>query len=309
MKDYIKIARPDHWIKNLFIFPGTLFALLLVGWKGSYGGLAGIALVSFFCTCMIASANYVINEWLDARFDKYHPTKKKRPVVQNTMSGKIVAAEYAVLAAVGLGASLLVNIPFFVCELWLLVMGVLYNVKPFRTKDIAYLDVLSESINNAIRLLLGWFFVTADYLPPVTIVLGYWLGGAFLMAIKRYAEYRMIGDKSTAELYRKSFGQYTEQSLLISAFFYAMCSLFLCGIFIIKYKIELLLVVPFLCGLFCFYFHLAFKKDSAVQKPEKLYREKGLLMYMIILAAVFILALFIKIPALEVFLDSKIIGL
>ncbi len=33
MKDYIKIARPDHWIKNLFIFPGTLFALLLVGWK------------------------------------------------------------------------------------------------------------------------------------------------------------------------------------------------------------------------------------------------------------------------------------
>ena len=24
MKDYIKIARPDHWIKNLFIFPGTL---------------------------------------------------------------------------------------------------------------------------------------------------------------------------------------------------------------------------------------------------------------------------------------------
>lgn len=88
MKDYIKIARPDHWIKNLFIFPGTLFALLLVGWKGSYGGLAGIALVSFFCTCMIASANYVINEWLDARFDKYHPTKKKRPVVQNTMSGK-----------------------------------------------------------------------------------------------------------------------------------------------------------------------------------------------------------------------------
>ncbi|MEI3014345.1 MAG: hypothetical protein V8T36_06165 [Ruthenibacterium lactatiformans] len=34
MKDYIKIARPYDWIKNLFIFPGTLFALLLVGWKG-----------------------------------------------------------------------------------------------------------------------------------------------------------------------------------------------------------------------------------------------------------------------------------
>ena len=28
MKDYIKIARPDHWIKNLFIFPGTLLSLI-----------------------------------------------------------------------------------------------------------------------------------------------------------------------------------------------------------------------------------------------------------------------------------------
>ena len=46
-----------------------------------------------------------------------------------------------------------------------------------------------------------------------------------------------------------------------------------------------------------------------MQNPEQRYRAKGLLMYMIILAAVFILALFIKIPALEVFLDSKIIGL
>lgn len=29
MKKYIKIARPDHWIKQLFIFPGCLFAILL----------------------------------------------------------------------------------------------------------------------------------------------------------------------------------------------------------------------------------------------------------------------------------------
>ncbi len=38
-------------------------------------------LMSFFATCLIASANYVINEWLDAEFDQFHPTKKVRPVV------------------------------------------------------------------------------------------------------------------------------------------------------------------------------------------------------------------------------------
>ncbi len=309
MKSYIRIARPDHWIKNLFLFPGTLFALLLVGWSGSWSRLVLFTLLGLFCTCMVASANYVINEWLDAKFDRYHPTKKNRPVVQENMSGKFVAAEYMLLAVVGLSLAALVNPPFFFCELWLLVMGILYNVRPFRTKDIAYLDVLSESVNNAIRLLLGWFCVTREYLPPVTIVIGYWLGGAFLMAVKRYAEYQMIGDKTTAAMYRKSFGQYTGESLLTSAFFYALCSLFLCGIFIIKYKIELLLVVPLLCGLFCFYFHLSFKKDSSVQRPEKLYQEKGLLLYLAVLFAVFLIALFIRIPSLEIFLDSHIIRL
>ena len=26
--------------------------------------------------CLLASSNYVINEWLDAEFDKFHPEKK-----------------------------------------------------------------------------------------------------------------------------------------------------------------------------------------------------------------------------------------
>ena len=36
-------------------------------------------------------------------------------------------------------------------------MGCLYNIPPIRTKDHAYVDVLSESINNPIRFLVGWY--------------------------------------------------------------------------------------------------------------------------------------------------------
>ena len=46
--------------------------------------------IGFIATCMIASANYVINEWLDAEFDKYHPTKKYRSVVSEGVNGRIV---------------------------------------------------------------------------------------------------------------------------------------------------------------------------------------------------------------------------
>jgi 4-hydroxybenzoate polyprenyltransferase len=307
MMNYIRIARPDHWVKNLLIYPGTLFALLLVGYSGSISQLLLRLVIIFLSTCLISSANYVINEWLDAKFDLFHPTKKMRPVVQNIMSVKWIIIEYIVLTLGGLVLALIISTYFFYCELCLLLMGILYNVKPFRTKDIPYLDVISESVNNVIRLLLGWFAVTSIYLPPATIVFGYWFGGAFLMAIKRYAEYRMIKDKEKAGCYRKSFIFYTEQSLLVSSFFYALCSLFLCGIFIVKYKIELLLTIPFLCGLFCIYLNLAFKEDSAVQKPEKLYSDKGLLFYILLLVIIFIIFSVVDIPALHFFLNSTII--
>jgi 4-hydroxybenzoate polyprenyltransferase len=132
-------------------------------------------------------------------------------------------------------------------------MGILYNVRPIRSKELPYIDVLSESINNAIRFLIGWFAATSLFIPPVSIVLGYWMGGAFLMATKRFSEYRAIGDKTKASLYRKSFKYYDEKSLIISAVFYSLLSVFFCGIFLIKYCIELIIAIPFLCGLFCLY--------------------------------------------------------
>ena len=302
MKNYIRIARPDHWIKNIFIIPGIAVGFLLAD-RLPIPELLFRFVIGFFATCMIASANYVINEWLDAEFDRFHPTKKYRPVVSENMKFGLVMTEYVVLAVIGLAASLLINKGFFITEVWLLVMGIIYNVKPLRTKDIPFLDVISESVNNMIRLLLGWFIVTDSSVPPGSILLGYWMGGAFLMGIKRFAEYRMIGDPSRAGLYRKSFKYYTEQSLLISAFFYAMCSTFCIGIFMLKYRIEYLIAVPFIIGLFCFYLYIAYKPDSAAQKPEKLYREKSLIIYLTFLVILLVVLTCVDIKALSIWSD------
>ena len=216
---------------------------------------------------------------------------------------------YALLTVSGLIAALGVNMPFFSVILWLWVMGILYNVKPFRTKDIPVLDVLSESLNNAIRLLAGWFIISGTTLPPVSLIAGYWTGGAFLMDVKRYAEYRMIGNPELAGKYRRSFMFYTERFLLVAAFFYAMCSVFFTGIFLIKYRVELVLFVPAMIGLFCYYFVLSFKNDSAVQKPEKLYHEKGLMFYCAVLIVLFAVLMSADIPAMRVLASSELIGL
>ena len=302
MKKYIKIMRIDHWIKQLFVLPGFVSALFLGHYAFNFNLFINL-LIGLFATSLIASANYVINEYLDAEFDKFHPTKSKRPLVEESVKGSVIWILWFILAVVGLSIGFFViGKKFFFMELLLLVMGILYNVKPIRTKDISYLDVLSESINNSIRFMLGWFIVPVNIILPISIFLGYWMAGAFLMAIKRYAEYRMINNKKKASLYRKSFKYYNEKTLLVSAFFYAMCAIFFVGIFLIKYKIELILAIPFIVGLFCYYFYISFANDSAVQKPEKLYKEKGLMIYCIFLVVLFIVLINIRIEWLDIFL-------
>lgn len=310
MKNYIQIMRLDHWIKQFFIVPGIVCAVLLMNVHLEPEILAANLILGFLATCLIASANYVINEYLDAEFDRHHPTKKYRAAVKQSLNGKIIFLQWLALTICGLGVAKLVNEYFLAMAAWLWFMGIVYNVKPLRTKDLAYLDVLTESVNNMIRLLMGWFIVAEEFiLPPSSIVLGYWMLGAFLMAIKRFAEYRMIENPALAAAYRKSFGQYSEESLLLSAFFYAMCSTFFIGVFLIKYRIELVLFMPVLIGLYCHYFRLSFKKDSAVQKPEKLYRERGLMIYCVLAIILFTLLMTIKIPALEIFTTNELIHL
>jgi hypothetical protein len=199
--------------------------------------------------------------------------------------------------------------PFLGCTLWLLLMGIAYNVAPFRTKDRAYLDVLSESINNPIRFLLGWFVVTAAMVPPASALLAYWMGGAFLMAVKRYSEFRRIGDPARAALYRRSFGRYSEASLLLSAFFFAICSAFFIGIFLIKYRIGLILTFPLFAALFTWYLAIGLRQDSAAQQPEKLYREIPFLCFAAITFLATVVLFAFQLPALNGLTETQLIRL
>ncbi len=116
--------RLDHWIKQLFILPGLLAAVLLTHTPLSRE-LALRLCAGFFATCLIASANYVINEWLDAAFDKFHPTKKYRSVVSEGVDGRIVWLLWGCLSVLGFALALLVNIPFLLMCVWLWAMGLL----------------------------------------------------------------------------------------------------------------------------------------------------------------------------------------
>jgi 4-hydroxybenzoate polyprenyltransferase len=302
---HFDLFRLDHSVKQIFVFPGIVVAASITGesaslalfWRAALGLLAVVA---------TASSNYVLNELLDAPFDRAHPTKCMRPAASGIIHVPLACAQWIACGLIGFLFALAVSKMLFLCVFSLWVMGCLYNIPPVRTKDVPWLDVLSESINNPIRFCVGWYIVTSTVLPPASLLIAYWMLGGYFMALKRFSEFRQIGYQ-LASLYRRSFLFYTEQSLLASVLFYAATSMLFFGAFIMRYRMEMIFAFPFIALLMAVYFNLAFSQDSPVQNPEKLYREPRVMALLGICCTVLILTSFVQIPWLaQVFPKSGV---
>ena len=269
----------DHGTWSVALLPRLILAFLLVG--------------------LVASSYYVLNEVLDAETDKKHPVKCKRPVPSGRVNIKIAYLEWLLLGAAGVFGSLTLGPAFFTSAAILWLMGCIYNIKPVRTKDRPYLDVLSESLNNPLRLLLGWYATGTTLLTPISLVFAYWMIGAFFMAVKRFAEYRHINDPVRAGEYRLSFRHYNEERLLISIVYYVAAFGLFFGIFLIRYRTELILSIPLIAAVIAWYIHIGFHHDSPVQYPEKLYKNKGLMTLLLITTIIMIALMFIDLPWLN----------
>jgi hypothetical protein len=206
---------------------------------------------------------------------------------------------------IGVAIASTISRGFLLSAIGLWLMGCLYNIPPVRTKDLPYIDVLSESINNPLRFCLGWYIVTATILPPASLLVSYWMLGAYFMVLKRFSEHRQINDAAVAASYRRSFLYYSQESLLSSGVFYAVTSMLFFGAFIMRYRMELILAFPLVALLMSIYFGLSFRHESSVQNPEKLYREPWLMSILVLTVLAFVILLFVDVPWIsEVFVKS-----
>jgi 4-hydroxybenzoate polyprenyltransferase len=292
---HLRIVRLDHSIKQIFILPGIVLAMAMDGSRLSTKILLHI-LLGLVAATFIACSNYVINEILDAPFDRLHPTKQRRPAASGLVHVGWGYAQWIAMMLIGMALASRLGWGFFLSAAALWIMGCVYNIRPIRSKDLPYIDVLSESINNPLRFCLGWYSVTTLMLPPASLLISYWMLGCYFMSLKRFSEYRQIGNAAIAASYRKSFAHYSEESLLNSATFYAAACMLLFGAFMMRYRIELILCFPVVAWLMAVYFSLSFGKDSAVQNPEHLYREARLMIPLCLCVALIVLLLFVNLP-------------
>jgi 4-hydroxybenzoate polyprenyltransferase len=283
---YLSVIRPDHWLKNVFILFGHGAAFVLLGMHLSWH-LTWLVALSLLPACFVASANYVLNEILDAPFDRLHPTKKARAVA----CGEAKEGVLWVLMGLLLVGGFVVAWPFFntaylVSLLLLFLSGLIYNVPPLRLKDRAFMDVIAESFNNPIRLWLGWYAIAPqNSFPPLSIIMAWWMFGALLMTGKRYAEYRFINSPERSGAYRRSFKTYTEKSLLIAMITYANLFCFCAGTAVAVYRPNLVFAFPAVVAAIIAYFNTAITSQGARLEPEQLLKSPLLILCILLTLA------------------------
>ena len=152
IRHIIKVARPTHWIKNLFVFLPVFFG----------GGLlntseAVSAALTFLSFSLAASAIYCLNDIIDVNADRAHPVKCKRPIASGAIT---IPQAYGMMAL-----SMLVSIVLMLLlpagqtkTIFVIVAYFLINVAYcLRLKDYAIIDVCIIASGFVLRILAGGY--------------------------------------------------------------------------------------------------------------------------------------------------------
>ena len=301
--------RIDHWVKNLLIFPGVFFAISSLDHKMKLSNLPVIAL-GIFTACLASSANYVMNEYVDAGSDAFHPKKKLRPSVSKNIKVHYVVTLYLILVIATILLATKIGKVFFLLTIAYLILAVIYNIKPLRVKDLRYFDVIIESANNPVRLTFGWALVSANTLPPPSLLLSFWCLGAFLMGAKRLSEYVDLSKSLTIEEitgYRKSLARYTEKSLIRLVLLNGFLTVMFLTIFAIKYKPEFLILVLIILTWIVVFFEKISLSESIAQAPEKLLKDSSTRLFIFLVFIAYLISQFTELSILKTLVDSRVL--
>ncbi len=182
----VRLARPAHWIKNVFVFAAIVF-----GRRAGEAEVWVAVVEAAGAFCLASSAVYAFNDLVDRRQDARHPLKRDRPLASGALAPATAVVFSLVLAAAGLGVARLAGpgVPWVVGG-YLAVMAA-YTVG---LKRVAILDVLVIASGFLLRAQAGGVAAgveVSQWLLLCTLTLSLFLGFA-----KREAERAALGDRA-----------------------------------------------------------------------------------------------------------------
>jgi 4-hydroxybenzoate polyprenyltransferase len=148
MRDYLKLLRVKHYIKNVLIFAALLFSGQIL-----VAGKLRDCSIGFIAFCLVSSAIYIFNDIRDRKSDALHPKKKMRPIASGKISVK-AAIITAVLCLVL--ACICFSFVFNVMALFFLGIYVIINLLySWGLKNIPLVDVTILVLGFLIRVIYG----------------------------------------------------------------------------------------------------------------------------------------------------------
>ena len=191
----LRALRPHQWAKNVLLFVPALAAHL--AWTPALGLdlLGGFAAFSF-----LASALYLVNDVVDFRHDRLHPTKSRRPIASGQVTVPVALGAAGVLLVAAAALSLAQGTAFQLTLGAYLAVNLAYT---FDLKRRPILDVILLATLYATRVVAGaalvavplsrWFIAFALFLF------------LSLALVKRVAELLAIPDGATGFVQGRSY--------------------------------------------------------------------------------------------------------
>ena len=137
---------------------------------------------------MLASANYIFNDVLDAPADRKHPFKKMRPVASGKLSSFNALLISFGLVITGLLGSSFINTTFFV---WAVVFVILEFSYSLVFKKLVLIDILTIATAYFLRVYAGEA-ATGGFHISIWLTLAVWSLSLFLAIGKRRAELTLV---------------------------------------------------------------------------------------------------------------------
>jgi 4-hydroxybenzoate polyprenyltransferase len=205
IRDVIRSMRIYQWTKNLVLFAGPVFTLMVLDPEFAVPVVAG-----FFAFSLATSGVYLLNDVLDVQRDRLHPTKRDRPIASGRLPIRTAAILGAILLALGLGACFALGPRFGACAAVYAALTMTYSLA---LRNVVLLDVLAIAFGFVVRAAAGVELLRdrlgsseAVELSPWLLVCAFFLA-LFLAIGKRRHELGVL--EGDASRHRAALGRYT----------------------------------------------------------------------------------------------------
>ncbi|MFI5678200.1 UbiA prenyltransferase family protein [Streptomyces cellulosae] len=161
VRAFLALARPKHWVKNIFVIalpvlltgPVTASALRSVG-----------AAIALFIAASVSV--YVLNDLVDRERDRLHPVKRHRPLAAGELSVRAACAALGVLAVAQAAGVLLGGVDRYWPVPVYLALNVAYS---FRLKHLPIVDVFAVAGGFVLRAVEG--YLAPDRTPSAWLLM------------------------------------------------------------------------------------------------------------------------------------------